>query len=94
MKDECWPRIGEAKKMKKPSVLLNSRSPTSDELPIDRLRTSGFVLHKVDVPAALVVLDSFLEGDEAEQRETLEYLKQALDETRAAQGERLLFSNE
>jgi hypothetical protein len=82
--------------MKKPSVLLDHTRPdaTSAGLPIDRARTSGFALHKIDVPAALEVLDSFLEEDEAEQQETLEYLKQALDETRAAQGERLLFSNE
>lgn len=66
----------------------------ADELPIDRLRSSGFVLQKIDVPAALAVLDRFLEEDEAEQRETFEYLKGALDETRAAQGERPLFPNE
>lgn len=65
-----------------------------DELPIDRPRSSGLVLQKIDVPAALEVLDSFLEEDEAEQRETFEYLKRALDETRAAQGERPLFPNE
>jgi hypothetical protein len=59
-----------------------------DELPIDRPRSSGFVLQRIDVPAALAVLDSFLEEDEAEQRETFEYLKRALDETRAAHGER------
>ncbi|HXU35019.1 MAG TPA: hypothetical protein VN937_01560 [Blastocatellia bacterium] len=58
---------------------------------IDRPRTSGFVLHKIDVPAALAVLDRFLEEDESEQRETFEHLKHALNETRAAQGERPLF---
>ena len=68
--------------------------PAPNELPIDRPRTSGFVLDKIDVPAALAVLDSFLEEDEAEQRETFAYLKHALDETRATQGERLLFPNE
>lgn len=66
----------------------------ADKLPIDRPRPSGFVLQKIDVPAALVVLDRFLEEDEAEQRETFEYLKRALNETRAAQGERPLFPNE
>jgi hypothetical protein len=50
----------------------------------------------IDVPLAPAALDSFLtEGhDEPEQRETFGYLKQALSETRAAQGERLLFPNE
>jgi hypothetical protein len=82
--------------MKKPSELLDHTRPDaiSAGLTIDRARASGFALQKIDVPAALAVLDSFLEEDEAEQRETLEYLKHALDETRAAQGERLLFSNE
>lgn len=32
--------------------------------------------------ARIAVLDSFNEGDPAEQRETLEYLKKALDEDR------------
>lgn len=82
--------------MNQPNTLsddtLAHRAP--EELPIDRPRSSGFVLQKIDVPAALAVLDSFLEEDEAEQRETFEYLKHALDETRAAQGERLLFPHE
>ena len=66
----------------------------ADKLPIDRERSSGFILRPIDVPAALAALDSFLEDDqdEVEQRETFEYLKQALDENRAAQGERLLFT--
>lgn len=82
--------------MKEPITILDqARSDLmSDGLPIDRLRSSGFALQEIDVPAALAVLDSFLEGDEAEQRETFGYLKQALDKTRAALGERLLFSNE
>ena len=82
--------------MKEPSTLVNQArtDAAADELPIDRQRSSGYVLHKIDVPAALAVLDSFLEGNEAEQRETFEYLNEALDENRAAQGERLLFSHE
>lgn len=82
--------------MKEPITILDQARTDlmSDKLPIDRTRSSGFVLQKIDVPAALAVLDSFLEGDEAEQRETFEFLKQALDETRAAQGERTLFPNE
>jgi hypothetical protein len=63
---------------------------SSIELPIDRQRRSGFVLHEINVSAALAVLDSFLDEDEAEQRQTFHYLKHALDEDRAGQGERLL----
>jgi hypothetical protein len=76
--------------MNKPKSLSDNDSVhlAPDELPIDRLRHSGFMLQKIDVPAALAVLDSFLEEDEAEQRETFEYLKCALDETRVAHGER------
>ena len=62
--------------------------PAPDELPIDRPRPSGFVLQKIDVPSALAVLDSFLDQDEAEQRETFQYLKHALDEACATQGQR------
>lgn len=82
--------------MKEPSTLLDQAraDAASVELPIDRPRSSGFVLHEIDVPAALAVLDSFLEEDEVEQRDTFEYLKQALNETRATQGERTLFPNE
>ncbi len=78
--------------MNQPSSLSDDEfaHPAADELPIERPRSSGFVLQKTDVPAALDVLDSFLEEDEAEQRETFEYLKRALDETRVAHGERPL----
>ena len=76
--------------MNQPNTLSddNFAHPAADELPVDRPRSSGFVLQKIDVPAALDVLDSFLDEDEAEQRETFEYLKRALDETRAVHGER------
>ena len=82
--------------MNQPNTLSDDAFAHSapDELPIDRPRSSGFVLQKIDVPAALAVLDSFLEEDEAEQRETFEYLKRALDENRMAHGERPLFPNE
>lgn len=82
--------------MNQPNTLSDDAipHPAQDELAIDRPRSSGFVLQKIDVPAALDVLDSFLKEDEAEQRETFEYLKLGLDETRAAHGERLLFRNE
>ena len=82
--------------MNQPNTLSDDdfahRAP--DELPIDRPRSSGFVLEKIDVPSALAVLDSFLDQDEAEQRETFQYLKHALDETCMAHGERPLFPNE
>jgi hypothetical protein len=65
-----------------------------EALPINRARRSGFVLQEIDAPAALAVLDSFLEEDEFEQRETFAYLKHALDEARVAQNARPLFSNE
>jgi hypothetical protein len=61
-----------------PDDAFAQRAP--DELLIDRPRSSGFVLQKIDVPAALEVLDCFLEEDEGEQRETFEYLKHALNE--------------
>lgn len=82
--------------MKEPITILDQARTDlmSDELPIDRTGSSGFVLQEIDVPAVLAVLDSFLEEDEVEQRETFGYLKQALDENRATQCERLLFSNE
>ena len=75
--------------MNQPNTLSDDAfaHPAPDELPIDRPRSSGFVLQKIDVPAALAVLDCFLEEDEAEQRETFEYLKRALDETRAVRSE-------
>jgi hypothetical protein len=80
----------------KSSIALDEPPANSqaDRLPIDRERSSGFTLRPIDVPAALAALDSFLEEDqgEVEQRETFEYLQQALDENRAAQGERLLFT--
>ena len=80
--------------MKNPRSLLDHRRVdlTAVALPVDRPRASGFELRDVDVCKAIAVLDSFLNEDEAEQRETFEYLKQALDETRAAHGERPLFS--
>lgn len=80
----------EAAEMNQPNALSDDAfgQPAQDELAIDRPRASGFVLQKINVPAALAVLDSFLEEDEAEQHETFEYLKRALDESREAHGER------
>ncbi len=54
----------------------------------------GAPLPPFDPEGAIAVLQSFFEGDLEEQRETLEYLKRALNEDRAAVGARLLFSDE
>ncbi len=62
-----------------------------EKLPIDRPRKSGFVLKPMDREAAMALLDSFLDEDEEEQRETFALLKQAIDDGRRARGERLLF---
>lgn len=82
--------------MKEPKTLLDNARPRSarDDLPVDRQRPSGLVLQKVDVPIALKVLDCFLQEDETEQQETLGYLMKALNQTRTAQGERRIFSDE
>jgi hypothetical protein len=58
------------------------------------LKASGLSIRPINVEAALRALDSLCEGDPEEQRETFEYLKRALNETRAANGERLLFPDE
>ncbi len=58
------------------------------------LNVSGLVLPPFNPVGAIAVLQSFFEGDLEEQRETLEYLKRALNEDRAAGGERLLFPDE
>ncbi|MCI0391191.1 MAG: hypothetical protein MOB07_20820 [Acidobacteria bacterium] len=65
-----------------------------EDLPIDRPRKSGFSLKPVDVAAATTALKSLYADDETEQRETFDYLRNALNETRAANGERLLFPDE
>lgn len=54
----------------------------------------GAPLPPFDPEGAIAVLESFYEGDAEEQRETFEYLKRALNETRVANGERLLFPDE
>jgi len=54
----------------------------------------GAPLPPFDPQGAIAALQSFFEGDLEEQRETLEYLKRALNEDRAAAGARLLFSDE
>ena len=69
-------------------ITTESLTPPVEDLPIDRPRNSGFVLKPIDVAAATSALKSIYAYDEAEQRETFEYLKNALNETRAANGER------
>jgi len=63
------------------------------ELPIDRPRKSGFIFKPIDHEAAIKLLQSFYDEDPAEQRETFELLRRALDEGRAARGERLLYED-
>ncbi|MFN7947779.1 MAG: hypothetical protein U0Z53_20690 [Blastocatellia bacterium] len=43
---------------------------------------SGFSLNPIDVAATVSLLESFYDEDEAEQRETWETLKRALEEER------------
>lgn len=64
------------------------------DLPIDRPRASGFVLQPINVTAAVAALQSLYADDETEQRETFAYLQNALNETRAANGEQLIFPDE
>jgi hypothetical protein len=55
---------------------------------------SGLILKKVAPELARTLLAELDQFDEAEQRETFEHLQRALNETRAAHGERLIFPNE
>jgi hypothetical protein len=82
--------------MKNPNTIFERgpRSPQAEELAINRARSSGFELREIDVSKALRTLDSFLEANYCEQRETFDYLSETLNKTRSEQGERLLFSNE
>ncbi len=76
------------------AITADPVSPPGEDLPIDRPRKSGFYLKPIDVAAATAALTSLYADDETEQRETFEYLRNALNETRAATGERLLFPDE
>ena len=60
----------------------------------EQQNVSGIILPPFDPARAIATLESFYEGDAEEQRETFEHLKRALNEERAAGGERLLFSDE
>ncbi len=64
----------------------------AEDLPIDRPRKSGLVIRPGNREGAIELLDRLLtEGDPEEERETLEFLKQAINEHRAAVGVRLMF---
>lgn len=78
--------------MNSTAPVLEKAQNNAEDLPIDRPRKSGFVLKPIDVDGAIAMLNSFYEdGDEEEQRETFEELRQALNEGRRKRGERLLF---
>lgn len=66
----------------------------AEDLPLNRPRKSGFILQPINVAAATSALQSLYTDDATEQRETFEYLRNALNETRAANGERILFPDE
>ena len=55
---------------------------------------SGIVLPPFDPDRAIAALEWLRQQDPDEQRETLEHLKRALNEERAAGGERLVFRDE
>jgi hypothetical protein len=55
---------------------------------------SGLVLRPVMPEAALTLLAELDDFDANEQAETFEYLKKALNQSRAARGERLIFPDE
>lgn len=71
---------------------LNEQRVEALPLPIERPRRSGFVLKPIDANAARVALRQMAEEADAEEcQQTLEELMQALNETRAEAGERILF---
>lgn len=76
------------------SDVEKSVESSDQESQTTQLNAYGAPLPPFDPDAAIAVLESFYEGDEEEQRETLEYLKHALNEDRAAAGARLLFTDE
>jgi hypothetical protein len=71
---------------------LHKHRIESPALPLNRPRKSGFVLKPIDAGAARNALRQMAEeADTAECQQTLEELRQSLNETRAEAGERLLF---
>ncbi len=71
----------------------NQNGRAENATPLIR-RSSGLIVRKADPEAAKFLLAELDEFDEAEQRETLAFLKKALNETRATQGARLIFPDE
>lgn len=57
-------------------------------------RSPSFILPPDYPEGAIAALDTLLQGDAEEQRETFESLKKGLNEDRAAGGERLLFADD
>ena len=55
---------------------------------------AGLTIRRVDPETAKTLLSELDEFDGDEQRETLNYLKKALNETRASQGARLIFPDD
>jgi hypothetical protein len=82
--------------VKNPNTIFEQSpgGPEADQLAIDRTRPSWFELREINVSNALRTLDSFLEANYSEQRETFDYLRETLNQTRIDQGERILFPNE
>jgi hypothetical protein len=66
--------------------------PALPETSAARPNVSGIEFQPIDVEKALWLLDQLDAFDPIEQRETFEFLRQALNEDRAAAGERLVFS--
>lgn len=82
--------------MSKPDLVIPEPGADhlSEDLPATRTYESGLALRPVTPEAALTLLAELDDFDAAEQSETFEYLKEALNQTRAARGERLIFSDE
>jgi hypothetical protein len=82
--------------MSKPDLVVPETGV--DRLSEDLLETqtceSGLTLRPVTPEDALTLLAELDDFDAAEQSETFEYLKEALNQTRAARGERLIFPDE
>jgi hypothetical protein len=74
-------------------VLPASTERTSNVVPLIG-QSHGLIVRKVSSDAARSLLAELDEFDQSEQRDTLAFLKTALNETRAAQGARLIFLDE
>jgi len=88
-------QIKEVIAMNKPVPIAEETSFQNENLPIDRQRKSGLVVKPGNRDGAIALLDALLaEGDPEEERETLEFLKKAINEHRAAVGARVMFPDE